>query len=452
MKTAVNIPQVPRLYSFTRSFRFVHHPLEVLGYYVENYGPTFNWYIAGMQKCMLSTDPGFIQHVLQKNHRNYNKSPLQSEKLAHFLGLNLLTSNGDYWLRQRRLIQPGFHRQRLAGLLSIMQEVVDETLSELDRQIAREPEIDIFPRMNDMAFRIVARSLFSANLSGEELEQLKFSITMLQEFLIRNIRQPYLAPWFKISGKKRYHERLSAETDKVILNIIRRRRASAEQPDDLLQMLLDARYEDTGEPMTDRQLIAESAVLFTAGHETSANALTWTWYLLAQHPEVVQKLRDEAFSVCSDGPVSFEQWPQLSYSRQVIEESMRLFPPAWITDRTAIADDEYQGIPIPAGTMIVPYIYGAHHDAKYWEAPEVFNPARFAPEKRKEQVPFSYLPFGGGPRLCIGNNFAMMEMQLILTDMIRRYNFELVPEHPVEAEALVTLRPRHGVRLRVKRL
>jgi len=452
METPLPIPKVPRLYSFTRSFRFVHHPLDVLGQYVVNYGPTFQWYIAGMQKCILSTDPGFIQHVLQKNHRNYNKSPLQSEKLAHFLGQNLLTSNGAYWLRQRRLIQPGFHRQRLAGLFNIMQEVIDESLEELDREVEKSTDIDIFPQMMDMAFRIVARSLFSTNLAEEELQQLKYSITMLQEFLIRTIRQPYLAPWFKISGKKRFHEKISAKTDEVILNIIHRRQKSSEQPDDLLQMLLDARYEDTGEGMTDRQLISESAVLFTAGHETSANALTWTSYLLAQHPKAMEQLRLEVSEVCGDAPVTFADLPQLQYCRQVIEESMRLYPPAWITDRTAIADDEYQGISIPAGTMIVPYIYGAHHDPGYWEDPEVFQPKRFASEKRKQQVPFSYLPFGGGPRLCIGNNFAMMEMQLILASMVRRYTFELPKDHNPEVEALITLRPRYGMKLKMKKL
>lgn len=333
-----------------------------------------------------------------------------------------------------------------------MQEVIDESLVEFNQQIDKSSNIDIFPQMMDMAFRIVARSLFSTNLVEEELQQLKYSITMLQEFLIRSIRQPYLAPWFKISGKKRFHEKISAKTDEVILNIIHRRQTSSDQPDDLLQMLLDARYEDTGEGMTDQQLIAESAVLFTAGHETSANALTWTWYLLARHPEAAEQLRTEINNVCGDAPVSFSDLPQLQYCRQVIEESMRLYPPAWITDRTAIADDQYDGISIPAGTMIVPYIYGAHHDPGHWESPEAFRPERFAPENRKQQVPFSYLPFGGGPRLCIGNSFAMMEMQLILTTMVRRYTFELAEEQLPEVEALVTLRPRYGMKLKMKRL
>ena len=442
------IPKIPRWRSFLNSFRFTKYPIEVMNGNIAAHGDTFSVYIGGLMKGIVSTNPDFIQHVLQKNHRNYPKSPLHFKHLAHYLGNGLLTSDGEYWLRQRRLIQPGFHRKRLEILTVKMQEVIDEFIEQFDQKIKKEAEVDIYPLMLELAFKIVARSLFGTNLPEAQLPRLSHIITVLQEFIILLIRQPYRTPWFRITGKIKEMEALAAEADEIILQVIKDRRASGEKKDDLLQMLLDARYEDTGEGMTDRQLIDESAILFLAGHETTANALAWTWYLLGAHSSVAAKLKEEAISVCGDRTATFADLPNLKYCRQIIDESLRLYPPAWVTDRIAKEDDHINGIPIKAGTMIVTYIYGAHHAPEQWDDPEAFRPERFDTEKNKTRHPFAYLPFGGGPRLCIGNNFALMEMQLILTAMIRRYRFELVKGHPVEPQALITLRPKYGVRMR----
>jgi cytochrome P450 len=210
-------------------------------------------------------------------------------------------------------------------------------------------------------------------------------------------------------------------------------------------MLLDARYEDTGEGMNDQQLFEECAILFVAGHETSANALAWTWYLLAQHPDVVQKAREELATVLGDRQPTFEELPKLEYLSQIIEESMRVYPPAWITDRIAAEDDEWNGIKIAKGVVVVTYFYGAHHSPNYWQNPEQFDPERFSKENKKQHIPFAYSPFGGGPRLCIGNNFAIMEMQLVLATMLRAYNFELIPNQTVIPQPLITLRPKTGI-------
>jgi cytochrome P450 len=213
-------------------------------------------------------------------------------------------------------------------------------------------------------------------------------------------------------------------------------------------MLLDARYEDTGEGMNEKQLLDETLILFVAGHETSANALTWTWYLLSQHPEAVVKIRREIVEKIGDRPPEFADLPKLEYLTQVIEESMRLFPPAWITDRVAVDDDQYNGIDIPKGIAVVTYIYGAHHSPDYWPEPEKFIPERFSKENKKKQAPFSYLPFGGGPRLCIGNNFAMMEMQLALARLVPRYDFQLAEGQSIELQPLITLRPKNGIMMK----
>ena len=217
-------------------------------------------------------------------------------------------------------------------------------------------------------------------------------------------------------------------------------------------MLLDVRYEDTGEPMTDRQLLDESKIIFVAGHETTANALAWTWYLLSRHPEVVVRIREELERVTGGNNPGFDDLHRLEYTASVIEESMRLYPPAWITDRQANEADEVGDLKIPKDAIVVPFIYGVHRSERLWEDPEAFNPDRFAKEEKSRMPAYSYMPFGGGPRLCIGNSFAMMEMQMILATILRRFDIELVPDQTIEAQPLVTLRPRYGIRMRFKPL
>jgi len=276
------------------------------------------------------------------------------------------------------------------------------------------------------------------------------NITLVQEFVIRQVRQPIFYYWFKLSGQIRRHKRLTEQSQAIILKYIKERQASAESNDDLLDMLISARYKDTGQGMTDQQLIDESLILFLAGHENTANALTWMWYLLGQHETVVQRLLKSFEEQMGSRKPSVGDLRQLPYLQQVIEESMRLYPPAWITDRVALEADEVAGYHIPKGTLVLPYIYGIHHDPDLWDNPERFDPDRFAPEPKAQIAPFTYLPFGGGPRLCIGNNFAIMEMQLILIEMLRRYKIEPVEPEKVTLKPLITLQAEQGVWVRVK--
>lgn len=447
----MSIPSIPRWKSLLNSVRFLRNPLEVISENLQRYGDTYVFHLGGVQKGMMTANPELIQHVLQKNHRNYRKSPIHFDKLARFLGHGLLTIDGEYWLRQRRLIQPGFHRKRLAALSQTMNEEIALFLDRMDKTIARQPEVEMDRAMLEIAFRVVARSLFSADLPEARLMELSRQITALQAFIIRLIRQPYLEWWFRLSGKTAQHRKMSDSAKTIVTELIRQRRQSAEEHDDLLQMLLDARYEDTGEGMSEQQLIDECLILFVAGHETTANALAWTCYLLSQHPEAVEKLRAEHEAVLAGRLPEFGDLPQLEYTLQVIEESMRLYPPAWITDRVAVEADEAAGISIPAGSMIALSIYGAHHSPTLWDEPEEFRPERFSKENKAMQHPYAYLPFGGGPRLCIGNNFALMEMQLILVQMLRRFDLELAPGQDVSPQALITLRPKNGLRMQIRR-
>lgn len=441
---------IDRIKSIRYALKYANDPITGMLENFEKYGETYSGYLGAIQPMMVTKNPEIVRHVLQKNHRNYIKTPMIFDKLRRFLGNGLLTSEGSYWLQQRRLIQPGFHRQRLEALVEIMDRVIIDS----EKQLAgkEEMEIDIYPMMMRLAFDMVSRSLFSTAIEEKKLDFLSNSLTTLQSFLVQQIRQPYLNPWFRISGQLQEKLKLSQAADDILLDIISQRRASQEEHHDLLQMLLESRYEETGEGMTDQQLLDESNIIITAGHETSANALSWIFYLLAQHPLEVEKLRMELETVLGDRRPNFADLRQLPYTTQVIEEGMRLYPPAWITDRQSVADDEINGVHIPKGTMVVLMIYALHHDPQHWSDPAAFRPERFAPEAKKKLPPYTYLPFGGGPRLCIGNNFAMMEMQLVLAHYIRRYDVSLVPGEEVEMLPLVTLRPKKGIQLLLRRI
>lgn len=435
------IPAVSRMTSLKNSFKFYKNPLPFLMEGIQENGYTYYSYLGGVERIMYTADPGLIQYVLQKNQKNFGKSRLQTKVLSRFAGRGLLTVEGDYWKQQRRLIQPGFHKEKLSGLVNIMVSVIDKQLDDLEDQMEKENAVDINKAMMEMAFQIVAHSLFSTNTENQRLQELSDNITDIQRFVIKQIRQPFNIPWYYLSGQFRDADRTAAATKSILLNYINTRRAQSGTYHDLLDMLLSARYEDTGEGMTDEQLVDESLIFFSAGHETSANALSWTWYLLSGHPEVVEKIRTEIKTVLGDRSPEFTDLPQLTYTMQVVQESLRLYPPAWIMDRIALSDDEYKGMKIPKGTMIFPFIYGVHRLPELWENPSVFNPDRFEKKNVKDRTPYSFIPFGGGPRMCIGVNFAYMEMQLVIIQTLRRMTLILTPGQNVVEQPLITLRP-----------
>ena len=445
------VPTIPRMRSLFNSFKFVVNPIPYIQESIEEFGDTYKMYMGGMVKGIVTRDPLFIQHVLRNNHRGYEKSKLQTKTVAKYVGNGLLTSTGDYWLRQRRLIQPGFHKNKLKALVNIMNKVIDKSIDHMDQYAQQNKVAEVDQLMMELTFGVVAKTLFNTDSNEAELKILGDNITAIQEFIIKEVRQPFLVPFFHLTGKMKKHKNIALETQQIILQVIQQRKNSGAQYGDLLDMLLEARYEDTNKGMTDKQLLEESLILFLAGHETSANALTWTLYLLSQHPKAVSKLRTEIKEVLGDREAQFEDLPKLSYTTQVINESLRLYPPAWVTDRVALKDDEYNGLKIPKGSMIVIYIYGTHRSEKHWDQPTEFRPERFTKENIKSKPSFAFMPFGGGPRLCIGNNFAMMEMQLALVKMIRNFDFQLDPNQKIDINPLITLRPRFGMKMKLKR-
>ena len=420
------------------------NPVQVLSKYGELFGDTFRFYIGGLKEAIVTTDPAVIQHVLKTNAENYQKSEIQVKRMGHFLGKGLLTTHGEAWRTQRRLIQKGFDRKQLDALSSIMQDSLAESLRDFDRQVGADP-IDIYPHLMKITFAMVARSLFGARLRDEDIDLVSHTICAVQEFIVRQTLEPYLNPWFAVSGELRKHEDMRVRADGILLEYIRQRR---HQPPghDLLQSLMDARYSD-GEGMSDELVLSESMQLLVAGHETSSNALSWLFYLLSSRPDCLERVRQEFDAVLGDAPLSYSDVPRFEFATQVIQEALRLYPPFWMIDRMAVADDRAGDLAIPRGSMVIVFVYGAHHAQRYWDDPERFDPARFSKTHEKQQTPFTYLPFGAGPRGCIGSNYAMLQILMILSILLRRYDFQLSPGQKIEAQPMVILRPKHGIRM-----
>ena len=420
------------------------NPVQVLSKYNEIYGDTFWIRIGGLKEAMVTIDPAVIQHVMKTNAENYQKSEIQVKRMGHFLGKGLLTTPGEAWRTQRRLIQTGFDRKQLEALSSIMQESLADSLRDFDQQVRRGP-VDIYPQLMKITFAMVARSLFGARLKEEDIDLVSHTICTVQEFIVRQTLQPYLNPWFSISGELRKHEDMRARADAVLMAYIKKRRNEA-PGHDLLQTLMDARYSD-GQGMPDELILSESMQLLVAGHETSSNGLSWLLYLLSSRPECLEKVRREFDAVLGDAPMNYTDVPKFEFTTQVICEALRLYPPFWMIDRMAVEDDRVGDIEIPRGSTVIVYVYGAHHAPRYWQNPETFDTERFTKANDKLRAPFTYLPFGAGPRGCIGGNYAMLQILMILSDLLRKYDFELSPGQTIEARPMVILRPKHGIRM-----
>ena len=444
MTSSKPIPAVSRLRSFADSAAMARNPVPVLSKYNETFGDTFRFYLGGLKEAIVTIDPAVIQHVLKTNAENYQKSEIQVKRMGHFLGKGLLTTHGEAWRTQRRLIQKGFDRKQLDALSSIMQDSLAESMQDFNRQIHDGP-VDIYPQLMKMTFAMVARSLFGAKLKDEDIDLVSHTICTVQEFIVRQTLQPYLNPWFAASGELRKHEDMRVRADSILMAYIKQRR-NQEPGHDLLQTLMDARYSD-GEGMSDELVLSESMQLLVAGHETSSNGLSWLLYLLSTRPDCLEKIRQEFDAVLGDEPLNHGHVTRLEYTIQVMMEGLRLYPPFWMIDRMAVADDRVGDIEIPRGSTVIVYVYGAHHAPRYWEQPESFDPERFTNANNKLRTPFTHLPFGGGPRGCIGGNYAMLQILMILSELLRKYDFELTPGQTIEPRPMVILRPKHGIRM-----
>lgn len=392
-------------------------------------------------------DPAFAQHVLVRNHRNYVKSR-SYQGLRLVLGDGLVTSEGEHWRRQRKLVQPAFHRARLAALADTMVRCIDERLADWDDR--RRPEIDVHDEMMQLTLRIVGRTLFGTDL-GTDLGALGPAVTIAlhkaNAYAESIVRLPL---WLPTPSNLRFAQ-AKRVLDGIVHAIIDGRRRSGEVHDDVLGTLMAATDETGTERMDDIQLRDEVMTLFMAGHETIANAMSWTLLLLHQHPEVAARARDEIDGVLGGRTPGFDDLPRLPYLGRVIDESMRLYPPAWIVEREALDDDQLGPWHIRKGTIVAVSPLIMHRNPALWHEPERFDPDRFDPERVEERSKHAYLPFGAGPRVCIGNHFALMEAKLILAMLLPRYAVDLDDPAAVIPDARVTLRPKGGMPARLRR-
>src|ERR1700683_2649927 len=329
MSSSTPIPVVSRFRCFADSRAMFQNPVRVLSSYAATFGDTFKIYLGGLKEAIVTTNPGVIQHVLKTNAENYHKSEIQVKRMGHFLGKGLLTTHGEAWRTQRRLIQKGFDRKQLEVLSSIMQDSLADSLRDFDRQ-ARIGPVDIYPQLMKITFGMVGRSLFGARFKDEDIDVISWTISTVQEFMVRQTIQPYLNPWFAFSGELRRHEEMRARADGILLDYIRRRRQEV-AGEDLLQILMDARYSG-GEGMSDELILSESMQLLVAGHETSSNALSWLLYLLSSRPDCIERLRDEFDSVLGGEPLTYSHVPRLEFAARVVQEGLRLSPPFWMVD------------------------------------------------------------------------------------------------------------------------
>lgn len=442
-------PGVSGLALFKMLPQFRRDSLQTFSHLSQQYGHFVRF--KGLVTAYQLTHPHDIERVLQTNQQNYRKGRLYAEAKSS-LGNGLLISEGDFWRRQRRLAQPAFHRQHIAGFATIMTGATEAMLEQWRKYEQDERAFDVVSEMKRLTLRIVGLTLFSTEL-GDDMEVISRALEIGRAHFMRRMWQPIRLPVSVPTKSNRVFLQAIREAEAVIYRIIAEHRQEPEaNPHNLLSMLLRARDEETGESMSDRQLRDESLTIMTAGHETTAIALFWTWYLLAQHKDAERKLHDELSDVLGGRAPTFEDLPNLKYTLMIIEEALRLYPPVWVIGRRAIADDVIGGYRIKAGSEIVLSPYITHRHADFWDEPERFNPERFSPEESAARPRFAYFPFGGGARVCIGNNFALMEAQLILATVAQKYRLRLSPNCVVEPEASFTLHPRQGVMMNLQKL
>lgn len=389
---------------------------------------------------MIVSHPDYVKHLLQDNNRNYRKS-FGYEVMKLLLGKGLLTSEGDFWRKQRRLMQPAFHRERLASFANIMSEECSDLLEKW-KALPNHSVINLSHDMMEMTLNIVCRAMFSLDVNdASEVVNREFNIA--NEKLIKRMMNPLQLPlWVPTSSNRKEKHAYKAIHEVVAAVIEKRRQGGDKRYDDLLAMLMETKDEDTGEMMSDSQIKDEVVTIFLAGHETTAVALTWLFHCLEENPEVESKLLQEAQTVLDGKVATLENIPQLEYTKMVIDETLRLYPPAWIIGRHSYEDDEVGGYSIPKDTNCLIPVYYIHRDETYWPEPLRFIPERFSKENSKNRHKFIYFPFGGGPRQCIGNNFALMEMQLIVPVLLQYFHLQKPRDFKFEQDPLITMRPK----------
>lgn len=438
-------PGPRRSFSSLLPFGLGRDPLGFVSSLARTYGDIVH-VIAAAEHLVLLNHPRFVKDVLVTNQRNFRKGR-GLERARRLLGDGLLTSEGETHLRQRRLIQPAFHKERIASYAATMTDYADRVQCSWTDGAT----LDASEEMMRLTLAIVGRTLFDADVEAQARNVGEALTAVLNSFWTSMLPFPDLLEQLPIPLLKRGRA-ARAQLDAIIYGLIAERRRSPGDRGDLLSMLLMAQDEEQGgRGMTDVQVRDEAMTIFLAGHETTANALAWTWYLLSQSPGVEARLHAEVDAVLSGRTPTMADLPKLGFVEQVITESMRLYPPAWIVGRRAIGEYAVDGYTLPPRSIVLVSPYVLHRDARFFPEPDRFMPERWTPEFRQALPPFAYFPFGGGTRRCIGESFAWMELVLVMATLAQQWRLRLVPGHPVVPQPVVTLRLKHGLRMTAER-
>lgn len=445
-KRKLNLPPGAKGYLLFQLAKLQHQPIEYFGNMWREYGDLVRLPIMPGITLNLASHPDHAEHILSSHQDRYGKPDMFLKSMNLVQGQGLFSSEGEVWRRQRRLMQPAFHQKQLVKLHNVILECVESLL----REWSEKPDgeiIDIAAEMSRLTLKIVSSTLFSIDISGKT-DKLGQSLRTALEYAYFQMNSPLALPvWIPTPRNLKFHQ-AKQTLDHLVLEIIQSRKNSSEQ-NDLLSMLLAAQDEETGSGMSDRQLQDEVITLINAGHETTATALAWTWYLIGTRPEVIAKMQDEIDTVLNGSNPSVENLPQLQYTRRVFDESSRLCPVGFGMPRCSLEEDEIQGYFIPKGTTFIIAQYFIFRHPEFWNNPEQFDPDRFLPEKAKQRPKFAFFPFGGGQHICIGKNLALMESITILATIMQRFQIELVPHQSIEIDPRFSLRPKYGIKVRV---
>ncbi len=401
-----------------------------------------------MSTAYLLNHPKHIEHVLQTNYRNYRKTKMM-DKFKPILGEGLFISEDELWTRQRKLVQPSFHRQRVEAMGGTMIDVIKDHVAMWDKLAVSGEEFSLSLDMSYLALEVALRTMFGNSLPREEANAISDALHVANEITAKRLWEMTRLGEILPTRENRAYNGAANTLDRIVSRIINERRKADLRQDDLLGVLIDARDADTDEAMSDKQLRDEVLTLLLSGHETTAVALSWAFLLLAQNPAALERMRDEADTVLAGRDPVAEDVRQLEYTKRVVQEVARLKPPIWWVARTAISDDNIAGETIKAGTTVLISQYLIHRNPSVWEDPERFDPDRFEPEQSVRRSKFAYLPFGAGPRVCVASAFATMEMQFLLAMMQRRFDVKITSDLEPELSNLITLRPKYDIMAKV---
>ena len=450
MKPVSSLPPLvtaPKHWLFGPGYYARRQPLYWVPKWIQEYGDIFMISSPFGQAAIVAA-PELVRQVLVDHYTHYQQKSRPYTVIRILMGNGLVTSEGEFWRGQRKLVQPAFHRRRLEALFAMMVERITDCVQRLTPMAMANKAVDFAPLLSQLTLDIIARAMFSSDVQGTAADVSRH-IALLNEYALRMLRRPwlFLLPR-RFPTPFNYVQFGSLKSlNEIVHGIIQARRQQPCAHDDLLSMLLSACEEGTGRGMTDEQLRDEVMTIFIAGHETTANAMAWLLYLVSQHAEVQEKLIADIDAHWPKGGLTNENIGAFGYVRQVIEESLRVYPTIWSVGRCCTQEDELGGYRIPKGMNVVVPIFHFHWSERFWAEPHKFDPSRFSPERRPAPDSMTYFPFGAGPRSCIGNHFAMQELMIMTVLFHRHFQFRVQPGFKVEPDPLITLRPKHGMKL-----